>query len=135
MFNEDVNYKSVAYSINKSFIDEKKSKFYLYWNDKINNIDLSNLSTVDKVFVLMCQNQKIGDVTWELVQNYNINLEEDDVYDILTNYQCSDIEITAMAKSFLWYQFNGIQGLEEQIYYIMKHKTINLPYKYELHDQ
>lgn len=132
MFNEDINYKSIAYSISKGFIDEEKAKFYLYWEDKINNIDISNMSIVDKVFVLMCQEQRLGGVPYELEHKYNVKIIENDAYNILTKCQCFDIEITVMAKSFLWYQFSGARGLEEQIYHIMNHGNIDLPYTYEL---
>lgn len=131
MFNKNINYKSVAYSISKGFIDEEKAKFYLYWEDKIENINMSNMSIVDKVFILMCQNQRIGWIPHELEHCYEINIEEDEVYKILINCQCFDIEITVMAKSFLYYQFPGTKGLEEQIYYIMKYGNIDLPYTYE----
>lgn len=132
MLNEDINYKSVAYSISKGFIDKEKAKFYLYWEDKIDNIDISIISIVDKVFVLMCQEQRIGVIPYELSREYNIKIKEDDVYNILTKCQCFDIEITVMAKSFLWYQFSGTIGLEEQIYHIMNYGEIDLPYTYEL---
>ena len=97
--------------------------------DAINSIDLP---LVDKVFVLMCQNLKIGSVSWDLEHEYNIKINEDDVYNILTKCQCSDIEITIMAKSFLWYQFNGTGDLDEQIDYIQEHCSIDLPYTYDL---
>lgn len=63
-------------------------------------INISDLSLVDKVFVLMCQNLKIGSVPWNLEHEYNIKINEDDEYNILTKYQCFDIEITIMAKFF-----------------------------------
>lgn len=40
--------------------------------------------------------------------------------------QCFDIEITIMAKSFLWHNLNGTNQLTEQIDFIHQHGNINL---------
>jgi len=135
MFDGHISYKSVAYSITKGFIDENSAKFYLYWKDKINNIDITNLSIVDKVFVLMCQQKHTGGVKYELEETYNIKINEYDVKDILLQCQCFDIEITVMAKSFyryILYPGNFVAILEEQIYHIMQYKNIDLPYTFKL---
>lgn len=129
------SYESLAYSIIKGFINEDKAKFYLYWKDKINTINITNMPIVDKIFVLMCQEHKVGGVKWELKHTYNLDIDEDDVYYILKDCQCYDIEITAMAKSFLRYQYTGTKGLEDQIYHIMKHGNTDLPYTYKIEEQ
>lgn len=130
MFDNDINYKSIAYSVTKGYLDERTAKFYLHWQEKLKNIDFMNLSLVDKVFVVMCQEQKLGSTWWELKQEHHIVMEEKEVYDILLNCQCYDIEITAMAKSFLYYQYSNTKGLEEQIYSIRSYGKIDLPYEY-----
>ena len=132
MINENINYQNIAYRITKGFLSKNSAEFYLYWENKMDAINISNLSLVDKVFVLMCQNPKIGSVPQDLEHEYNIKINEDDAYNILTKCQCFDIEITIMAKSFLWYQFNGTGNLEEQIDYIQEHGSIDLPYKYDI---
>lgn len=129
MFNNNINYKSIAYSVVKHFLNKDSVEFYLYWENKISNIDVSELSLIDKIFVIMCQEQKLGMTWFELKNEYQVDINKDNVYDILLNYQCSDIEITVMAKSFLYYQFSGTSVLEEQIHYIMKNGKIDLPHK------
>lgn len=131
--NNKINYQNIAYRITKGFINRNSAEFYIYWENKINDININNLSLVDKVFVLICQNLKIGSVPLALEHEYNIKISKDDVYNILTKCQCFDIEITIMAKSFLWYQFNGTDNLGDQISYIQEHGSIGLPYTYDLH--
>ncbi len=133
MIKENINYPIIVYRITKDFLCKNSAEFYIYWENKIDNINIDNLSLVDKVFVLMCQNLKIGGVPWELDCEYNIKINEDDVYNILSGCQCFDIEITIMAKSFLWCQFNGTGNLGEQIDYIQEHGSIDLPYTYDFH--
>lgn len=100
MFNKRISYSSVVYSITKGFIDKDSAEFYLYWQDKMDSIDIICLPIVDKVFVLMCKGYKINEILRNLENEYNIKISESDVYNILTDCQCSDIEITIMAKSF-----------------------------------
>lgn len=126
-----INYQDIAYRITKNFINKNSAEFFLYWENKINNINIRSLSLVDKVFVLMCLNHKIGGVPLDLEYKYNIEISKDDIYNILTKCQCFDIEITIMAKSFLWYQFNGTNNLNNQISYIQEHSCIDLPYTYD----
>ncbi len=129
---EMINYQNIAYRITKGFLSKNSVEFYLYWENKIDNINIDNLSLVDKIFVLMCNHFKIGGVSWDLDHKYNIRINKDDVYSILTKCQCFDIEITIMAKSFLLYQFNGTDSLGEQINYIQEHGSIDLPYTYDI---
>lgn len=133
MFN-NIPYRSIAYAITKRYLNKDSAEFYLYWEEKLNNVDFPKLSMVDKVFVIMCQWQRIGSTWRELKEEHQINITEDDVYNILLNCQCYDIEITAMAKSFLYYQFSRTRGLEDQIYYITKHGEIELPYEYKIEE-
>lgn len=132
MTTNKINYQNIAYRIAKGFLSKNSAEFYLYWENKINNINISSISLVDKVFVLMCLNLKIGSVPLALEYEYNIKISKDDVYNILTKCQCFDIEITIMAKSFLWYQFNGTDNLGDQISYIQEHGSIDLPYTYDI---
>lgn len=131
MFNKRISYSSVVYSITKGFIDKDSAEFYLYWQDKMDSVDISNLSIVDKVFVLMCNRYKINGILRNLEVEYNIKINEDDVYNILTKCQCSDIEITIMVKSFFRYKC-GVSFIDEQIDYIQEHGSIDLPYTYDL---
>lgn len=131
MYNKSISYSSVVYSITKGFIDKNSAEFYLYWQDKIDGIDISNLSIVDKVFVLMCNRYNINGILRNLETEYNIKINEDDVYNILVKCQCFDIEITIMAKSFFRYKYMA-SFIDEQIDYIQEHSSIDLPYTYDI---
>mgnify|MGYP001045719043 FL=1 len=48
----------------------------------------------------ICQNLKIGGLLLDLEYKYNINVSKNDVYNILVECQCFDIEITIMPKFF-----------------------------------
>ena len=127
-----IHYKSIAYAIHKGFLNKESAKFYTYWEYKLDNIVINDLSLVDKIFVLMCINQNFGEVHYKLEHEYKVIIDKNDVYNILVNCQSLDIEITVMAKSFLYYQNIGTKCLEEQIYHIMEYGEINLPYTYDL---
>lgn len=127
-----IRYKSIAYAIHKGFLNKEDAEFYIYWGHKLDSIVIDDLPLVDKVFVLMCINQNFGEVHYDLEHEYKVLIDKNDVYNILVNCQSSDIEITVMAKSFLYYQNIGTKYLEEQIYHIMEYGKINLPYTYDL---
>ena len=69
-----------------------------------------------------------------LRREYNIEVSEEDVSHVLLECQCFDIEITAMAKAYLYYDFSQSKILDEQIDYINKYGEIDLPYTYEFHE-
>ena len=138
MFNKHVSYSSVVYSITKGYINENSAKFYLYWQDKVDNIDIADFSIVDKVFVLMCRKRTTSGVKREFDVIYNIKIDKSDIDEILINCQCFDIEVTIMAKSFYRYRLypgNLVAILEEQIGFIQQHGSIDLPYTYELSEK
>lgn len=128
---KQIRYQNIAYAITKDFLNNEKAEFYLYFQNKLNDIDIASMSLVDKVFILMCKKYKISRVLLELNHKYNIRINKDDTYNILTKCQCFDIEITVMAKSFLYYELNGTGNIDDQIYYIQEHGCIDLPYTYE----
>lgn len=129
--NNEINYQSIAYRIAKGFLSRNSAEFYLQWENKINNITIDDKPLVDKIFILMCRNWKIGGILLELEHKYNIKINKDDIYNILTECQCFDLEITVMAKSFLYHELNGNGNLDNQIDYIQYHGEIDLPYTYE----
>lgn len=53
-----ISYQSIAYSVTHSFLDEIMAKDYLYLEDKLNKIKFEELSLVDKIFVVMCTENK-----------------------------------------------------------------------------
>jgi uncharacterized protein YlxP (DUF503 family) len=130
-----ISYQSIAYLVTHNFLNDIIAKDYLYLEDKLNNINIKELSLVDKIFVVMCTEykHKTHCVTNELKQEYNIEISEDDVFHVLLECQCFDIEITAMAKAYLYYDFSKSEILDEQIDYINKYGEIDLPYTYEFH--
>lgn len=130
--NNKINYQNIAYRIAKGFLSRNSAEFYLQWEDKINNITIDDKSIVDKIFILMCRNCKISGILLELEHRYTIKINKEDVNNILTKCQCFDIEITVMAKSFLYYEINDTGNLGDQIDYIQEHGSIDLPYTYEL---
>ena len=129
-----ISYQRIAYSVTHSFLDEIMAKDYLYLEDKLNNIKFEELSLVDKVFVVMCVNYKHKVISTKnyLRREYNITVSEDDVFHVLLECQCFDIEITA--KAYLYYDFSKSEILDEQIDYINKYGEIDLPYTYEFHE-
>lgn len=131
-----ISYQRIAYSVTHSFLDEIMAKDYLYLEDKLNNIKFEELSLVDKIFVVMCVNYKHKVISTKnyLRREYNITVSEDDVFHVLLECQCFDIEITAMAKAYLYYDFSKSEILDEQIDYINKYGEIDLPYTYEFHE-
>ena len=131
-----ISYQRIAYSVTHSFLDEIMAKDYLYLEDKLNNIKFEELSLVDKVFVVMWFNYKHKVISTKnyLRREYNITVSEDDVFHVLLECQCFDIEITAMAKAYLYYDFSKSEILDEQIDYINKYGEIDLPYTYEFHE-
>lgn len=129
--NNKINYQNIAYRITKGFLNRNSAEFYLQWENKINNITIDDKPIVDKIFILMCRNWKIGGILLELERRYNIKISKEDAYNILTTCQCFDIEITVMAKSFLYYELNSSGNIDDQIYYIQEHGCIDLPYTYE----
>ena len=130
-----ISYQRIAYLVTHNFLNENIAKDYLYLEDKLNNINFEELSLIDKIFVAMCTEykHKTHCVTNELKQEYNIEVSEDDVFHVLLECQCFDIEITAMAKAYLYYDFSKSEILDEQIDYINKYGEIDLPYTYEFH--
>lgn len=130
-----ISYQRIAYSVTHSFLDEIMAKDYLYLEDKLNNINFEELSLVDKIFVAMCisYRHKVVSTKNYLRREYNITISEDDVFHVLLKCQSFDIEITAMAKAYLYYNFSKSEILDEQIDYINKYGEIDLPYTYEFH--
>ena len=130
-----ISYQRIAYSVTHSFLDEIMAKDYLYLEDKLNNIKFEELSLVDKIFVAMCIEypHKTHCVAGELKYEYSIEVSEDDVFHVLLECQCFDIEITAMAKAYLYYDFSKSEILDEQIEHINEYGEIDLPYTYEFH--
>lgn len=128
-----IPYQKIAYDINRSFLDENIAKSYLHLKEKLDSINIEEISLIDKIFVVMCLSCRHSSfaVTKELKYEYNIEVSDDDVFHILLECQCSDIEITAMAKAFLYYDFSMSEILDEQIDYINKNGKIDLPYTYK----
>lgn len=128
-----ISYQRIAYSVTHSFLDEIMAKDYLYLKDKLNNINIEELSLVDKIFVIICVNyrHKVISTKNYLRRKYNIEISEDDVFHVLLECQCFDIEITAMAKAYLYYDFSKSEILDEQIEHINEYGEIDLPYTYE----
>jgi hypothetical protein len=128
-----ISYQSIAYSVTHSFLNDIIAKDYLYLEDKLNNINIEELSLVDKIFVVMCVNYRHKAISTKnyLRREYNIEVSEDDIFHVLLECQCSDIEITAMAKAFFYYDYNKSEILDKQIDYINEHGKIDLPYTYE----
>lgn len=131
-----ISYQRIAYLVTHNFLDEDIAKDYLYLEEKLNNINFEELSLIDKIFVIMCTEHPHTThcVTGMLKYEYNIEVSEDDVLHVLLNCQCFDIEITAMAKAYLYYDFSKSEILEEQIRHINKYGEIDLPYTYEFHE-
>ena len=131
-----ISYQRIAYLVTHNFLNKNIAKDYLYLEDKLNNIKFEELSLVDKVFVVMCVNYKHKVISTKnyLRREYNITVSEDDVFHVLLECQCFDIEITAMAKAYLYYDFSKSEILDEQIDYINKYGEIDLPYTYEFHE-
>ena len=131
-----ISYQRIAYLVTRNFLDEVIAKDYLYLEDKLSNINIEELSLVDKIFVSMCIAYKHKVLTTQtyLRREYNIEVSEEDVSHVLLECQCFDIEITAMAKAYLYYDFSQSKILDEQIDYINKYGEIDLPYTYEFHE-
>lgn len=129
-------YQRIAYLVTHNLFSENIAKDYLHLEDKLNNINFEELSLVDKIFVVMCTEYKHRThcVAGELKYEYNIEVSEDDVFHVLLECQCFDIEITAMAKAYLYYDFSKSEILDEQIEHINKYGEIDLPYTYEFHE-
>ena len=115
-----ISYQRIAYLVTHNFLNDIIAKDYLYLEDKLNNINFEELSLVDKIFVVMCVNyrHKVISTKNHLRREYNIEISEDDVFHVLLECQCFDIEITAMAKSYLYYDFSKSEILDEQIEHI-----------------
>lgn len=131
-----ISYQSIAYLVTHNFLNNIIAKDYLYLKNKLSNVNFEDLSLVDKIFVVMCTEYKHRTycVTKELEFEYNIEVSEDDVFHVLLECQCFDIEITAMAKAYLYYDFSKSEILDEQIKHINKYGEIDLPYTYEFHE-
>lgn len=131
-----ISYQRIAYLVTRNFLDEVIAKDYLHLKDKLDNINIEELSLVDKIFVSMCIAYKHKILTTQnyLRREYNIEVSEDDVFHVLLECQCFDIEITAMAKAYLYYDFSQSEILDGQIDYINKYGEIDLPYTYEFHE-
>lgn len=131
-----ISYQSIAYLVTHNFLDEVIAIDYLYLEGKLNNINFEDLSLVDKIFVVMCTEYKHRThcVTNELKYEYNIEISEDDVFHVLLECQCFDIEITAIAKAYLYYDFSKSEILDKQIEHINEYGEIDLPYTYEFHE-
>lgn len=132
----NISYLSIAFLIYRKLLSEDIAKDYLYLEDKLNNINFEKLSLIDKIFIVMCTEHPHTTycVTGMLKYEYKINVSEDDVFHVLLECQCFDIEITAMAKAYLYYDFSKSEILDEQIRYINKYGEIDLPYTYEFHE-
>lgn len=130
-----ISYQSIAYLVTHNFLNEEIAKDYLYLENKLSNVNFEDLALVDKIFVVMCTEypHKTHCVTGELKYEYNIEISEDDVFHVLLECQCFDIEITAIAKAYLYYNFSKSEILDEQIRHINKYGEIDLPYTYEFH--
>lgn len=131
-----ISYQRIAYLVTHNFLNDIIAKDYLYLEDKLNNINFEELSLVDKIFVVMCVNyrHKVISTKNHLRREYNIEISEDDVFHVLLECQCFDIEITAMAKSYLYYDFSKSEILDEQIEHISEYGEIDLPYTYAFHE-
>ena len=112
-----ISYQRIAYLVTHNLFSENIAKDYLHLEDKLNNINFEELSLVDKIFVVMCTEYKHRThcVAGELKYEYNI-------------------EITAMAKAYLYYDFSKSEILDEQIEHINEYGEIDLPYTYEFHE-
>lgn len=91
-----ISYQSIAYLVTHNFLNDVIAKDYLYLEDKLNNINFEKLSLIDKIFIIMCTEHPHTTycVAGELKYEYNINVSEDDVFHVLLECQCFDIEIT-----------------------------------------
>lgn len=132
----NISYISIAFLVYRRLLSKDIAKDYLYLEEKLNNINFEELSLIDKIFVIMCTEHPHTThcVTGMLKYEYNIEVSEDDVLHVLLDCQCFDIEITAMAKAYLYYDFSKSEILEEQIKHINKYGEIDLPYTYEFHE-
>lgn len=132
----NISYLSIAFLVYRNLLSKNIAKDYLYLEDKLNNINFEELSLVDKIFVAMCVNYRHRVISAKnyLRREYNIEISEDDVFHVLLECQCFDIEITAMAKAYLYYDFSKSEILDEQIEHINEYGEIDLPYTYEFHE-
>ena len=132
---DHISYQRIAYLVTRNFLDDVIAKDYLYMKDKLSNINIKELSLVDKIFVVICivYKHNVSSTKNYLRRKYNIEVSEGDVFYTLLKCQCFDIEITAMAKAYLYYDCKKAEILDDQIEHINKYGEIDLPYTYEFH--
>lgn len=127
IINQSINYSSIIHAIKKGFLSDKNIEFYKYFQNKIEQIDVNNISLIDKIFVLTSKYRSVSSAHRHLMKDYDILISEKDFVDVIRNYQCYDLEITLISKLYFHFQFCNDSSVNSQIDYIIEHGQINLP--------